>query len=274
MRYTLRPRFDGLVRGELIKVRRQLMTWLLALLIVAFVALGAVLVVVVWNTRGASHRPADLFAQEVALMGQLISSAAGILLLAVTSRAVAQDFQSGTVRLFVARGVGRAQFLLGKLAAAGVVAAVALVAGSLLAALVSAALFAILTGGLGGVPASAWSGVGWSLLAAAISLAACGLLGFAAAGIGRSMVFGIAGALIVLPADNLVNQLLNAAGASVGALRTVATYQLGFNLSSLSSALQTARPVSAAHALLVTAAYAVVLLAVPLAAFRIRDVHE
>ena len=274
MRYTLRPRFAGLVRGELIKVRRQWMTWLLALLVAGFVALGAVLTVVGWNLRGASHRPADLFAQEASLMAQLVSAGAGILLLAVTSRAVAQDFQNGTIRLFVARGAGRVQFLLAKLAAAGVVAAVTLAAGSLLAALVGGVLFAVLTGGLGGVPASGWSAVGLSLLAAAVSLALCILLGFAAAGIGRSMVFGVAGALIFLRADNLLNQILTAAGGSVSALRTMATYQLGFNLSSLASALQTARPVSAAHALLVAAAYGVVLLAVPLVMFRVRDVHE
>jgi ABC-type transport system involved in multi-copper enzyme maturation permease subunit len=274
VRYTLRPRFDGLVRADLIKVSRQWMTWLLALLVLGFVALGAVLVVVEWHLRGASHRPADLFAQEVSLMGQLVSSGAGILLLAVTSRAVAQDFQAGTIRLFVARGAGRVRFLLAKLAAAGVVAAVVLAGAAVLAALVSAVLFAILTGGLGGVPASSWSSVGPTLLAAAVSLTACILLGFAAAGIGRSMVFGLAGALIVLPADNLVNQVLNAAGGSVTALRTMATYQIGYNLSALPSALQTARPVTAAHALLVTACYAVVLLAVPLVLFRLRDVHE
>jgi hypothetical protein len=65
-----------------------------------------------------------------------------------------------------------------------------------------------------------------------------------------------------------------AAGGSVTALRTVATYQIGFNLSALALALETAGPVSAAHAVLVTAAYAVVLLAVPLVMFRLRDVHE
>jgi hypothetical protein len=116
--------------------------------------------------------------------------------------------------------------------------------------------------------------VGWTLLAAAISQVGCILLGFAAAALGRSMVFGLAGALIVLPADNLLNQLLTAAGGSVSALRTAATYQIGFNLSSLPSALQTAKPVSATHALLVTAAYAAALLAVPLVMFRLRDVHE
>jgi ABC-2 type transport system permease protein len=274
---TPRPRFAGLVRGELIKVRRQRMTWLLALLAAALVALAGALTVVEWNVRGASHRPADVFGQQLQLMARVVSSGCGILMLAITARAVAQDFQDGTIRLFVGHGVGRVQLMLAKLAAAGVTGAVALAASSVAGVVVSAVLFAALEGGLGGlgdVPASTWRDALLALAAAAISLAGCALIGFAVAGIGRSMVFGIAGALIALPADNLLNQLLTAVGASADWVRTIASYQLGFNLSALAPAFASSRPVSALHALLTTAVYGAVLLAVPLVLVRRLDVHE
>jgi hypothetical protein len=277
-----RPSFAGLVRGELIKVRRQRMTWLLALVVVAFVALAVVFDVVGWNQKGIPHQPAAFFPLQLQVMAQSIGWGCGILLLAVSARMVAQDFHNGTVRLFIAHGVGRVQFLLAKLAAVAVVSAVALAAAFLVGAAVTAGVFALLEGGLGDLttlPAQAWRPAGPGAAAAAIGVGVCALLGFAASGIGRSMVFGLAVALVVLPADNILNQLLTSLGGTVGWLKAVATYQLGFNLNSMAQALGPATggrsgPVSAAHALFVTGAYAVVLIAAPLVLMRHRDVHE
>jgi len=203
-----RPSFLGIIRGEAIKVSRQLSFWLM--LAGGLVLLGITVVGI--NTAGniqdiAKTSPSDFARQMLDLYGTVYQVGSGILLLIVGSRLIAMEYSSGTIRIAYARGVGRLQLLLGKMASL-VLVAIALLAGYLL--IVSglvAAMYASWTGNvltLDKVGNDVWQDFGYWLIVQAISMGVAILLAAAAAGLGRSLAFAMAASLAFFPIDNFL----------------------------------------------------------------------
>ena len=144
-----RPSFIGSVRGEAIKVTRQLSFWLM--LAGGLVLLGITVVGI--NTAGqiqdlAKGFPSNFARQMMDLYGTVFQIGSGILILIVGSRLIAMEYSSGTIRIAYARGVGRLQLLLSKMTLLALMA-VALLAGYLLVVSgLVAALYASWTGNL------------------------------------------------------------------------------------------------------------------------------
>jgi ABC-type transport system involved in multi-copper enzyme maturation permease subunit len=261
-----------LVRGELRKVVRQRSTW----------ALPPAAAAVGWAAAAvAADQAARLGHFEAAIdtYRAFAAAAVGTILLVVSARLVATEYQEGTIRVVLARGTGRLRLLFAKLAAVGVLAL------PLLATVAVAGLVYLAFVVQQPRAAVAWRDVWVAALTVALSAAACGLLGAAAGAVGRSMAFALAVAGGFFPVDNglgLVLPLLHTA-TQERVWGAASSYLLGPTLNHLPSVLMgrpagelvpPELPVGAAHSLLVVAAYLAVFAGAAVAGTRFRDVLE
>jgi ABC-type transport system involved in multi-copper enzyme maturation permease subunit len=197
------PSFTGAVRSELLKIRRQALTWVLVALtgVAAVVALVSVVTSPDSKSNLLSHPQVFYFAYLNGCLN-LFETAGGIFVLVVAARLIGMEYSGGTVRIVLARGTARLQLLLAQMVALAVSAVLLLagfvvVAGAFLLIAVSA-----WQGSLASLPSAAMTDTGISLMLALVSMAVCILLGAAAAAVGRSLPFAIGVALAFFPADN------------------------------------------------------------------------
>jgi ABC-type transport system involved in multi-copper enzyme maturation permease subunit len=272
------PSFFGILRGEAIKLSRQLSFWLM---IAAGLLLLAVSVVGI-NTAegvqvGAKSDPVSFAHQMLDIYGTIFQIGSGITLLLVGSRLIAMEYQSGTIRIAYARGVGRLQMLVAKLVFLALLAIVLLAAYLIAAGGLVAAMYASWTGSLSGLeslPSSFWQDFGYWLLVQGMSMGVVILLAAAAAGLGRGLAFAMAGSLAFFPIDNFlvaIMALTSRATRHDSPWRNITEYLLGPNLNVVlgliepdhSAAGALAPPlnqIDGGHALLVIGVWALVFL--------------
>jgi ABC-type transport system involved in multi-copper enzyme maturation permease subunit len=202
------PSFFGAVRGEAIKVSRQLSFWLMLAGAFVLLAITVVAVNTALNVPDTARNDATVFAlQMLSLYGTIFQVGSGILLLIVGSRLIAMEYSSGTVRIAYARGVGRLQLLLAKLVLLSFVGVVLLAGYILVVGAIVTALYASYTGGLAGLDKldpSFWEDFRYFLLVQGISMGVVLLLASAAAGLGRALAFAMAASLAFFPIDNFL----------------------------------------------------------------------
>lgn len=273
----------SLVRGEVLKLTRQLSLWLMLL-----GALGLLGVVSLGVTTAGSDRLKDLLAHNPSLfidnMAELYETVfqlgSGIFLLIVSVRLFAMEYSSGTIRILYARGVGRLQLLLTKFAVL-LVLGVLLLAGYLL---LSSAIVALTVNAWSGsltqldrVSAAEWQNVRRAVEFAAANLVVLVLLAAAVAGLGRSLSFALPAALALFPADNFATVLLLLASRATGQSHPwldINQWFLGPNLNVILSLWETTHPrpafavplvtVSLTHAVWVVIAWSAGLAAIAL----------
>lgn len=274
---ALRPSFVGTVRGEALKLSRQLSFWL---------TLGGgilLLAVVVLAISGGVNLKSQLQADptgwaydKLESFGTIFQIGSGIFLLIFGSRLIGMEYSAGTIRILYARGTGRLRLLLAKLFTLAVVG-VALLAGYLLVVIpILAVMIATLSGSLDpvrNISTEFWADLGRWALVQGISMSVAILLAAAAAALGRSLAFAIAAALAFYPADNFLNILeilgIRATGHDQP-WTAISQYQLGANLNVLLRLLEPSHrarpafasplaPVDATHALVVIGLFALAL---------------
>jgi ABC-type transport system involved in multi-copper enzyme maturation permease subunit len=275
-----RPSFSGAVRGEAIKVSRQLSFWLM--LAAGLVLLG--ITVAAFSTIGnlpdtARTDPSGFVRQMFYVYGTIFQIGSGIVLLITGSRLIAMEYSSGTVRIAYARGVGRLQLLLAKVVMLAIIGVGLLVGYLLIVGSIVAALYATWTGGLAGLDtldAGLRQDFGYWLLVQGISMGVVILLVAAAAGLGRSLAFAMAASLAFFPVDNFLVGIMALTARATrhdSPWRNITEYLLGPNLNTLlkliepdhSSPIAFApplNPVDGRHALLVIGAWAVLFAAI------------
>jgi ABC-type transport system involved in multi-copper enzyme maturation permease subunit len=270
---ALRPSFFGEVRGETLKLRRQLSFWLV-------LAGGCLLLgVVVLAISGATNNnlrtvPATVWAYNMlTAFGTIFQIGSGIFLLLFGSRLIGMEYSSGTIRILYARGAGRLRLLLAKIftlciVAVCLLAGYALIVGSILAGMIVAQ-----TGSLDAaqnMSSEFWGDLGRWTLVQGISMGMAILIAAAAAGLGRSLAFAIAASLAFYPADNFLNILEILAVRATGHDQpwvAISQYQLGTNLNILLTLIephhltrpafaQPLAPVDATHAAVVIGVFA------------------
>jgi len=200
-----------------------------------------------------AHDPTSFYFNYLEGVLTLFNTMSGVFLLVVSSRLVALEYSSGTIRTVLARGTGRLQLLGAQLLALAISGLVLLAA---FIAVCAATLYAIVVAWQGSfTPITSLAQVAWTdtwinLLVALVSMAICILLGTTAAVVGRSVAFGAGAALAFFPADNfgtvvmsLVNRLTNQ-----DVWREVTQYFLGPTLNQLAASLETDHSVGAAFA--------------------------
>lgn len=269
-----RPRFLGMVRGETLKVSRQLSFWLmlagsfvlLAIITLAISSASNIQDQLKTDPTGWAYGARDVF-------GTIFQIGSGIFLLIVGSRLFAMEYSSGTIRIIYARGTGRLRLLLAKmltLAIIGVLllAGYAVVAGGILTLLVNA-----WTGSLAPVqhlPTQFWQDLGVWVVVQGMSMGIAILMAAAATGIGRSLAFAMAASLAFFPVDNF-SVILEALGSRITKQDhpwlNISQYQLGANLNVVLNLIEPGHharaafaapllPVDGTHALVVIGAFA------------------
>ncbi len=204
---ALRASFAGLLWGELFKISRMRIAWVMAGVYTLFVIGGQLLLVTGPNTKSQLQQdPLGSFYNAMEGDFSIVRIFCGLILLVLAAQVIGQEYQHGTIRILLGRGVGRLQ-LLGAQALALTIAGLALLAGGLLIELAFAVGMALALAGAQH-PWTALNGAFWTdtwyyLLAVLISMGATLLLGIAATVVGRSLAFGLAVGLCWFPVDNL-----------------------------------------------------------------------
>lgn len=269
-----RPRFVGMVRGETLKVSRQLSFWLM--LGGSFVLLAIITLAI----SSASNTQEQLKADPTGwaygardIFGTIYQIGSGIFLLIVGARLFAMEYSSGTIRIIYARGAGRLQLLLAKMLTLAIIGLVLLVGYAVIAGGILALLVNAWTGGLAPLqhlPNEFWQDLEMWAVVQGMSMGIAILMAAAAAGIGRSLAFAMAASLAFFPVDNF-SVILEALGSRITKQDhpwlNISQYQLGANLNVVLNLIEPGHharaafatpllPVDATHALAVIGAFA------------------
>jgi ABC-type transport system involved in multi-copper enzyme maturation permease subunit len=268
------PSFLGLLRGEGIKVSRQLSVWLMlagALVLLAVITLAITSAQNIQDQLKADPTAWAYGARDI--FGTVFQIGSGIFLLIVGSRLFAMEYSSGTIRIIYARGVGRLRLLIAKMVTLAIIGIVLLAGYLLVAGAVIVVLVNAWTGGLGALqhlPDQFWQDVGMWAVVQGMSMGIAILMAAAAAGIGRSLAFAMAASLAFFPVDNF-SVILEALGARITKQDhpwlNISQYQLGANLNVVLGLIEPGHharaafasplvPVDGNHALLVIGAFA------------------
>jgi ABC-2 type transport system permease protein len=269
-----RPSFFGAVRGEALKVSRQLSFWLMLAGSVVLLAIITLAISSASNIQDQLKTNPTAFAYGARdVFGTVFQIGSGIFLLIVGSRLFAMEYSSGTIRIIYARGTGRVSLLLAKmfiLAAIGVVllAGYSVIAAGTLALLVNAWSGSIAP--LQNLPSQFWQDLEMWALVQGMSMGIVILMAAAAAGIGRSLAFAMAASLAFFPVDNFT-VILEALGSRITKQDhpwlNISQYQLGPNLNTVLNLIEPGHharaafatpllPVDATHALFVIGIFA------------------
>jgi ABC-type transport system involved in multi-copper enzyme maturation permease subunit len=281
-----------MVRGETLKVSRQLSFWLmlagsfvlLAIITLAITSASNIQDQLKTDPTGWAYGARDVF-------GTIFQIGSGIFLLIVGSRLFAMEYSSGTIRIIYARGASRLGLLLTKMLTLAIIgvallAGYAVVAGGILALLVNA-----WTGGLAPLqhlPAQFWQDLEMWAVVQGMSMGIAILMAAAAAGIGRSLAFAMAASLAFFPVDNF-SVILEALGSRITRQDhpwlTISQYQLGANLNIVLNLIEPGHharaafaapltPVDGTHALVVIGAFALAFVVIAVARTVRPDVLE
>ncbi len=294
------PSFFGIVRGELFKIRRQRTTWIMLVLLLGVMILPYIIEWTAPNVQGNIQTDPLHFLYNVLSVGMsIVRVFTGIFLLVLTARVIGLEYQLGTIRVLLSRGVGRLQLLSAKLFTVAVIALVLLVVGIALSYLLTVILVAGVTGNLNAFSAlnsTFWSDAGTYILTILVNMGVTILLATAAAVVGRSLAFGLSAALIFFPIDNVGTVIMELAYRVThnNFWLDLTAYFLGPNLNTMPVALTSGRvlaigqaPLSFAdqtgphgiqvdgtHTLVVALVYAIIFAAVAIVLTRQRDIHE
>ncbi|MBF6590625.1 MAG: ABC transporter permease [Ktedonobacterales bacterium] len=290
-----RPRFFGVLRGELFKIAKQRSNYIMALLLAGVIFLPY-LVTIANSDRIKAFLTAAPLAALYREMGSnllVLRVFAGPILILVTARLIGMEYSNGTIRVLLSRGVGRLQLLGAKLMAVGIVALVILVGGLLINLVLAVVMLSAVMGNLNALKAldsGFWQDALVYTGTIAISMGVTILMAAALAVLGRSLAFGLSAGLIFFPADNIgiiffaLANLLTKSDAWLLATGDL----LGPNLNVMAHGVLPARaagaaafglqpplvPVDGAHTLLVTALWTAAFVAVAVGLTWKRDVTQ
>lgn len=249
-----RPTFAGAVRSELLKIRRQRLTWVLlaGFVVVTAVVLIAILAGRTSRTTLAEH-PQTFAFTYLSAMQQLFDTGSGIVLLLLGARLVSMEYGSGTIRIVLSRGTSRLGLLAAQYTALAILGVLLLLVFTVVAAAALAGVVLAWQGSLDSLtslPRVVWTDAALNGLVAAVSMAVCILLGTAAAVVSRSVAFAVGVAMGFFPADNFGTIVLALIGQLThqDAWPKVTQYLLGPVLNHLPGTLQPDHQVPAAFA--------------------------
>ncbi len=213
----------------------------------------------------------------------------GFFLLILTARVFGLEYQLGTIRIILGRGVGRLQLLSAKLLAVVLVALAVLVGAIVYEGIWSVIVFLSLAGNLNVLNAATstfWSDTGMLLVTVMISMGATILLAMAVTTVGRSLSFGLSFALSWFAVDNFGVIIMTLAFRLTGNdfWQNVTAYFLGPNLNIMQQVVVGSHPssvgipplvpVDGTHTLVVTLVYSLIFAVTAIVLTWRRDVKE
>ncbi|HEU5437914.1 MAG TPA: ABC transporter permease subunit [Ktedonobacterales bacterium] len=291
-----RPSFVGILRGELFKISRQRATWVMGIVLACFLIGPQVLIAALHNPhlkQQVSAAPLQFLYTLMGIDAAVLRIFSGTFLILLTARLIGMEYSGGTIRVLLARGVGRLELLGAKLLAVALVALGILAAGLLLEGLLNLVVLQAVMGNLDAL--SLLNGAFWAdtwtvTLTVAISMAVSILMAAAVTVVTRSLAAGLAIGASFFAADNIGVIFFYLASQLTGSdFWTVATGDLlGPNLNVMQGAVLPARaqaaaaqvltpplvPVTGGHTLLVAAFWSALFVALAVGLTWKRDVTE
>ena len=292
---SLRPSFIGIVRGELLKVSRQWITWIMGAMLAGVIFLPYL---VTFTNDSLKQRiaayPLQFMYRVMGIDLLVLRAFSGIVLIIITSRLIGMEYSGGTIRILLSRGVGRLQLLGAKLLTVSLVALAILIAGLAVNVIFTSGGLLLLTGNLDAFKAlnsGFWQDTWLYIVTVMISMAVTILMATAVTVLGRSLAFGMSASLVWFPIDNIGVIFFFLGFRLTGStFWTLATGDLlGPNLNAMADILLPMRaheamvgsafssplvPVTGGHTLLITAIYAAIFIVVSVGLTWKRDVKE
>ncbi|MBA3823376.1 MAG: ABC transporter permease subunit [Ktedonobacterales bacterium] len=247
------PNFVGMVRGELFKLVRQRAVVISAIVVTAFFILYTLRLSFylsalqsvqnnVGPDGGVTVPNGTVAYSMVQLLLSDVRGLIGIFIMIATVSCIALEYQQGTIRVMLARGVGRLRLLGAKLTALGLVSLVVLVVLLLLSvvmAYVDVSLAYGNTDQLSVAPPYLWSDALTGLLAVLMNMAMTLLFAAMFAVLGRSLAFGFIFTVPYFLVEGIISGILTVVSLVTKnpVWTNITTYFLGTNLTNLASAL-------------------------------------
>jgi ABC-2 type transport system permease protein len=303
-----KPSFPGVVRGEIFKQTHSRPVLWLAVMVLVTAALPALFLALSPSTKTQLSGPnPDIFYFTVMNVDlSVLRIFIGVFVLIATALLVGQEYQNGTIRVLLSRGVDRVQLLLAKLLAMSVLALGILAAGMIVVVLSGLLGIQVATGSLDSLKVlngDFWHSTWIYLLTVLISVGVSILLAACVAVVGRSLAFGVSAAIGWFAADNIgvLVMILVFRFTQNEFWEQITGYFLGPTLNTMPAALVPGLPISVTapngavihatfpaqvigfpplvnydgtHALVLTLVYAVVFLATAVVLTWRRDVKE
>jgi ABC-2 type transport system permease protein len=287
---ALRLSFFGIVRSEIFKVTRMGSIWISFVLMLGVICLPYLLTLQVESQSVLlKKQPLQFFYASIGLNLFVLRAFIGFFLLILTASVFGREYQLGTIRILLARGIGRLQLLFAKLLAVVGIALFVLLISLALNVLLSALQMTVLAGKFDGIKAlnaNFWHDVGVYILTVLISMCVTILLTVALTAVGRSFVFGLSASLAFFPADN-IGTIFMRLGYSLTHnefWHNATAYFLGPNLNAMPASIMPERfsnysisplvPVDGTHTLIIALVYAVIFVAAAIILTWKRDVKE
>ena len=245
--HSAKPSFLGTVRGEFFKIARQWTTWIMLVLLLGVIVLPFIVQMTAPNVKtNIQTNPLHFYYNVLSISLAILRVFTGIFLLILAARVVGLEYQLGTIRVLLSRGVGRLHLLFAKLLAVVVIALGLLVFGLLLDCLLTVILVAGVTGNLNSFSAlntTFWSDARIYVLSILLNMGVTILLATAAAVVGRSVTFGLSAALVFFPIDNIATVVMTLAFRIThnDFWLSATAYFLGPNLNAMAAALTSNR---------------------------------
>lgn len=286
------PSFFGIVRGELLKMSRRWSTWIPLIIVFLFLCATTMLQAVGHGLQNEITHAPLLFVYALTQDGLGFTRAfTGLYLLIITAYVIGLEFQMGTIRVLVSRGVGKLTLLIAKVTSITIVALLVLLGAFILEAILICIVLMIGAGNLNAlnsITSQFWSdtfvGIGAVLISTAVTI----LLGTFASVLGRSLTIGLCLGLAWFPADNIGAEFFR-----LGYLITqndfwknVTAYFLGPNLNIMSQSILPANlgvrailitplvQVNGSHTIWVAVVYGIIFAAVAVFLTVKRDIKE
>src|SRR5690242_15354588 len=103
---TTKPSFPGLVRGELLKISRQWLTWVMLVLLIGGTIFAHLLTLNANNAKEKiSEAPLHFLYNEMKISLSILRIFGGIFIIIITAYLIGIEYQYGTIRIVLARGV-------------------------------------------------------------------------------------------------------------------------------------------------------------------------
>ncbi len=290
--HSARPSFVGLVRGELFKLVRQWTPWIALVLMSGIIVLPYLLIFTDSSMKALINSSDYSYFYNRAPIGfALLRAFGGISVLIVTARVIGQEYSLGTIRIILARGVGRVQLLLAKMVTLAVWAIFTMLVGLVVIALLVVAQVQLVGGSLHiltSLPASVWHDLGTYVLTIALNMGVTILMATAVSVAFRSLAGALSASISWFPIDNALVLMMLLMSKLTGSTfwLNVTAYLLGPNLNTMAGVLTTQHSsvwsfgfgpevvVDSTHTLVVALVYSIIFAVIAIVVTWKRDVKE
>jgi ABC-2 type transport system permease protein len=201
------PQFLGMLRGEIFKLVRQRFNWLTTL---GFAGAVSIYYLFLLGAQGFKNSllqdPYEALYHTMAREGAITRVFIGIVLMIATAMLIGFEYQHGTIRVLLSRGVDRVKLLLAKLLTLALFGLALLALAALLNTLWATLAQLLIAGNLDAYKAlngTYWANTWSYVLTILISMGATILLAAALTVFGRSVAFGLTLSFVWFAAENI-----------------------------------------------------------------------